>query len=367
MIDRRACLAGGLALPLLTDARAAEESPLRLEVASLPEALRCGGKTIAIYELTLWNFGTEELLIDRVSVRDPQGAELFAAAGPALAERMVAPGPFHGVRRLPYGRIATVYLEVPLPSPVPASLTHRITWRERLVPATITTDPIPLDTTPIPVLDAPLKDGPWVAVHAPEWPRGHRRVVYTVGLPRIPGRMAIDFVRADEAGLIARGDADMPANALGYGAEVLAVAEGRVAAVRDGMAESRSVKGNPKHAQGDAAGNFVSLDIGGGRFAIYEHLKPGSVTVKPGDLVRTCQVIGALGFSGDTTGPHLHFHVADAAMPLLGEGKAFVFAAYEQLGAYADLATLGSKRWIATPEDGPRTGERPGANSVVRF
>ena len=367
MIGRRACLAGGLALPLLTGARGPEESPLRLEVASLPEAVRCGGRTIATYELTLWNFGTEELLIDRVSAHDPLGAELFAAEGPALAGRMVTPGPFHGARRLPYGRIATVYLEIPLPASAPASLTHIVTYRERMVPATIAMTPVPVDTSPIPVLDAPLKDGPWVAVHAPDWPRGHRRVIYTVGQPRIPGRLAIDFVRVDEAGLTARGDADVPSNALGYGAEVLAVADGRVAAVRDGMAESRSVKGNPKHTQGDAAGNFVSLDIGGGRFAIYEHLKPGSISVKPGDMVRTCQVIGALGFSGDTTGPHLHFHVADAPMPLLGEGKGFVFSAYEQLGAYADLATLGSKQWLATREDGPRTGERPASNSVVRF
>lgn len=367
MIDRRACLAGGLALPLLAAARDPDENSLRIEVLSLPEAVPCGGKTIATYELTLRNFGSGGVAFDQMAVSDPSGTRLARFIGPAVIARLATPGPKERPGIIPYGQIATFYLEIPLPSPAPVSLTHVIDYIEGNVLLTTDTIVVPFDTTPIPVLAPPLRDGPWIAVHSPEWERGHRRVIYTVGKPRIPGRLAIDFVRVDERGQVARGNPDAAANALGYGADVLAVADARVAAVRDGMVESPSVSGNPRHSQEDAAGNFVSLDLGGGRFAIYEHLKPGSIKVKAGDRVRTGDVIGALGFSGDTTGPHLHFHVADAAMPLLGEGKGFVFAGFEQLGNYPDLGVLGAQPWSRTPLDGPRKGERPASNTVIRF
>lgn len=52
------------------------------------------------------------------------------------------------------------------------------------------------------------------------------------------------------------------------------------------------------------------LDLGDNRHAFYGHLLPGSLRVKPGDRVRRGQVIGRLGNSGNSTGPHLHFHNA---------------------------------------------------------
>jgi murein DD-endopeptidase MepM/ murein hydrolase activator NlpD len=41
--------------------------------------------------------------------------------------------------------------------------------------------------------------------------------------------------------------------------------------------------------------------------------------------VRRGQPIASLGFTGDSTEPHLHFHVADNSSPLLGEGVPFEF------------------------------------------
>ena len=41
----------------------------------------------------------------------------------------------------------------------------------------------------------------------------------------------------------------------------------------------------------------------------YEHLKNGSVLVKPGDHVKVGQKIAEVGSSGKTGGPHLHFEV----------------------------------------------------------
>src|SRR3546814_3208759 len=89
------------------------------------------------------------------------------------------------------------------------------------------------------------------------------------------------------------------------------------------MVESATISAHPENALGDATGNYVALDLGDGRHAFYEHLKPGSIRVVPGQRVRRGEVIAELGFTGDSTGPHLHFHVADAPSPLGAEGLPF--------------------------------------------
>jgi len=43
-------------------------------------------------------------------------------------------------------------------------------------------------------------------------------------------------------------------------------------------------------------------------------------------------VLGLLGNSGQTTGPHLHFQVMDAPSPLAAEGIPFVFDRFVFLG-----------------------------------
>jgi murein DD-endopeptidase MepM/ murein hydrolase activator NlpD len=79
------------------------------------------------------------------------------------------------------------------------------------------------------------------------------------------------------------------------------------------------------------AGNYVALGLGSGRYAFYEHLKLGSICVRADQRVHIRQVTGALGFSGDTTAPHLHLHVADGANPLEAEGLPFVIGPLERL------------------------------------
>jgi hypothetical protein len=54
------------------------------------------------------------------------------------------------------------------------------------------------------------------------------------------------------------------------------------------------------------AGNCVIIDHGNSEFSVMMHMREGSLVVKVGDQVKQGQLIGRLGNSGDTFGPHLH-------------------------------------------------------------
>ena len=299
-----AVLATAVGVPSLASSESRES--FAMSVPAPPSPVTIDGREWLIYELHLTNFTRDPLRIEKVEVL-PDGIDARAEA------QTVQPR-----------ELAIVYLEIPLDAKRPARLLrHRVRYAAGKTGdlAEVVGGEVEVRPKARLALSPPLRGGPWAAVYAWEWPRGHRRVFYTLdGRARVPGRFAIDWVRKDEQGNSARGDADVVKNSLGYGSEILAVANARVVAVRDGIAETERVSANPKHSLDEAAGNYLSLDLGDGRFAIYEHLQPGSIRVAKGDRVRRGQVIASLGFTGDSTEPHLHFHVADSPFPLLGEG-----------------------------------------------
>ncbi len=77
------------------------------------------------------------------------------------------------------------------------------------------------------------------------------------------------------------------------GSAVIAPAAGRVALV------GRVSQGFRVH------GNVVGIDHGQGVSSIFMHLS--RINVKEGDLVKAGQLIGAVGSTGASTGPHLHW------------------------------------------------------------
>jgi murein DD-endopeptidase MepM/ murein hydrolase activator NlpD len=118
-----------------------------------------------------------------------------------------------------------------------------------------------------------------------------------------------------------------------YGKSVLAVADATVVTTRDGIPDNVPRHNGQFHAavpisMETVAGNNITLDLGGGQFAHYIHLQPGSLRVKAGDRVRRGQVLARIGDSGDARGPHLHFQVSTSVSALASEGVPYVIDKY---------------------------------------
>jgi len=90
------------------------------------------------------------------------------------------------------------------------------------------------------------------------------------------------------------------------GRDVVAAAPGRVVRRHDGEFD-RCQTGDC--AGGGGFGNHVAIEHADGMVTWYAHLRRDSVRVQIGDDVGCGQVIGQVGSSGFSTGPHLHFEV----------------------------------------------------------
>lgn len=324
------------------------------------------------YEIHLTNFSPGALLITKLEAQDAKaGITLKVLEGNDLSARLYSPAQKAAAAILPPGNVSIVFLEYSLAgNAVPAEITHRVSFRnnggDTTNTFTITGAVTQPATGPVIALGAPLRGGPWTAVYDPAWARGHRRVIFVKdGVARIPGRFAIDFVKLDSTGKFARGNEDTITNWHGYGATVLAVADGIVSTVRTDFPESSVISHHHGYAAHLATGNYISLKIAENTYVFYEHLQPGSIVVKAGQRVKKGTPIAQLGFTGQSTGPHLHLHVASADAPLGAEGLPFVFEQFTVSGAIPDFNEFGKQPYRQLSQ--PLRAEFPLSNSVISF
>ncbi|RSS43563.1 M23 family metallopeptidase [Streptomyces sp. WAC08241] len=118
---------------------------------------------------------------------------------------------------------------------------------------------------------------------------------------------------------VARRSEDFPA----FGAPLFAVADATVVHAEDGQRDHLSRNSLPAFLyllvfEGVArvlagarriVGNHLILDLGNGTYAVYAHLRRGSLTVRAGDRVTAGQRLARCGNSGNSTEPHVHFHL----------------------------------------------------------
>lgn len=109
-----------------------------------------------------------------------------------------------------------------------------------------------------------------------------------------------------------------------WGQSILAPAAGSVVAAVDGLPDQAIGTMDPQNP----AGNHVVLDLGNSEFAVLAHFQNGSVRVKEGDGVAPGDVLGLCGNSGNSSEPHLHFHLQTTPNLADGEGLPAQFTHY---------------------------------------
>jgi len=269
--------------------------------------------------------------------------------------------------KLDGGARAIVYLWVLVDrANPPAQLRHRLTLQRDTVTEVLEGTTTPVERAAVSI--SPPVRGEWAAFNGPSNASGHRRLVLALDGHTASGqRFAIDFLQVDSLGSSRRPgtEASKNSNYYAYGTELLAVADGVVAATKDSIPENVPGGRAVKIDLITVGGNFVGIDIGGGTYALYAHVQPGSLRVKVGDRVKRGQVIALLGNSGNSTEPHVHFQIADGPSFLAAEGLPYA-ADFDVLG---NCGIGGNPPKITCTRHAPTAvkGGIPIQNELVRF
>jgi len=178
-------------------------------------------------------------------------------------------------------------------------------------------DVSPLAVAPVAGAALPLR-GPVLNYDGHDFYAHHRRFdtsfapIAALGFRGNFMRYAYDFVPVDAQGESHRGDGKENTQWFGFGADVLASADGVVVATEGAQPDNRQFdQGKLATQPWVLFGNYVLLDYGQGRFGVYAHLQQGSVRPKVGVRVHRGDAIARIGASGSAMFPHLHYQVQD--------------------------------------------------------
>jgi len=226
------------------------------------------------------------------------------------------------------------------------------------------------------VIHPPFRAGLWLLANGPSKLGDHRKFIHALdGFASNTQRFAGDWMLLGPDGRLAKGELRKNASWYCYGSDILAVADGVVTDITDGipenvpLSEERAVP-NKREMM---SGNYIMLKLESGEYAFYGHLQPGSLRVKAGDKVSAGQVIGRIGNSGNSDAPHLHFHIADANDPLSGQGLPFAFFSFtvmDRLGIPEwEEMLMNNETWYQTDDSkiSLQKEEAPLGESIIQF
>jgi hypothetical protein len=116
---------------------------------------------------------------------------------------------------------------------------------------------------------------------------------------------AFDMIITDSAGKSHKTDGKNNEDYYAFGKELLAPANGEIVLVVDGIKDNKPGVLNPSYIPG----NTVIIKTSNNEYLFFAHFKQHSIQVKQGEIVQQGDVLGLCGNSGNSSEPHLHFHI----------------------------------------------------------
>src|SRR5215471_13834811 len=343
----RICLMLTVVLALGPAAWAAErDRPTAILVSPIHEAqiVRADdGKDHVEYELLVVNVFSEPVTLASVTVLDPAAQELMRIDGEALSAATQTLFAKTATPVVPASAAVSVDVDLILPpGTAPERVTHRIAYTLKadselalmVGSLEVNAPEVTINHQPAIVIRPPVEGNGWLATSACCKPNIHRDLRIAIDGVRIETAetFAIDWVKVKNDRIF-DGDGKRVEQYYGFGEDVLAVADGTVVYIHDGMPDETPFVLMVPKSKSDYGGNNMILKIAPNVFAWYAHLRQGSLTVKVGDAVKAGSPIAKLGNSGPSEGPHLHLGLLDKPDYIAGRSLPFVFDSFTLDGA----------------------------------
>lgn len=273
------------------------------------------GLTNLCYEVVLTNYGRKPLKLVEIQALDKNDQVLLSLNKQRLADNLTEMGKSRQVDTLLQpGEVGIVWINISLPKGqnLPENIRHRVIYTDIANNETTgkTGALTEIDTRQPIRIGAPLRGSGWIANNCYDG-IPHRRALFPVSNDLYSSqRYAIDWTKLDDTGRALTGAPLDLKSYPAYSEAIYAVADGTILGVVDKFPDQ--IPGTPSKNKLYPGGNTIIMSLPEeGAFAFYAHIRPGSITVKEGDRVTRGQVLGYVGNVGNSTEPHLHFHVTD--------------------------------------------------------
>ena len=342
------------------------------------------GEKILVYEILVENVEGAANKVYELSVEDASGARIATYSGSDLQAMTRVFG--SGITKVEGdaipeggGALILIYLRFSEADDVlPTTLQHSLTLAGGDGdPVTTETFTVGIDRTPPVVVSAPVHGGRWIMDGAIGPASYHRSATLPLGGQFwVPERYAIDFEVIDDRGFFLDAAGDKPTaqemanveNWHAYGLDVVSATAGTVVTVLDGLDDAIPPDPPTGLSEEQIGGNHVVVDMGDGNYAFYAHMIKGSIVVSVGDTLSVGDTIGKIGNTGNSFGPHLHFHVINGPDPLRGFGVPYVIDGYVDRGlaqGTPDDILGGTVSWDPDTPQTEITNRLPSINRVV--
>ena len=116
---------------------------------------------------------------------------------------------------------------------------------------------------------------------------------------------AFDMVIRNEKGNSFKTDGQTNEDYYAFGKELIAPCDGEIVLVVDGIKDNQPGEMNPAYVPG----NTVIIRTANNEYLFFAHFMQHSIKVKQGQKVKQGDLLGLCGNSGNSSEPHLHFHI----------------------------------------------------------